>query len=278
MNRLVGTRFEVDDFAVTAERIEAYAEATGDPLPAYRGPEAVAPPVFGIVPVWGGVQSAMADPRLEIDLGRIVHGEQHMRYRRPIRAGDVLRSTGELISVHERGENEILVLRFSTADAAGEPVLEQDIVTVSRGTASGEEGRSTGATPPPQLPSPPDGDPDEARTADLDDEITYRYAKASGDDNRIHVDPEFARGAGLPGIIVQGLCLLSIALQGPIERHASGDPGRVRALGVRFSRPIEPGRGLTTRIWTVPEGARFEGVDPDGNAVLKNGVVEIAPA
>jgi acyl dehydratase len=36
-----------------------------------------------------------------------------------------------------------------------------------------------------------------------------RYAEASGDDNPIHLDPELARRAGLPGSPVHGMLLMS---------------------------------------------------------------------
>jgi acyl dehydratase len=270
--------FEVPDFVVSAERIGAYAAATGDPLPAYRGEQAVAPPVFAIVPVWPAIQSALAEEALGLDVSRIVHGEQHMRFHRPIRAGDVLRSGGELAALEERGQNEVFVLRFSTETAEGTPVAEQDVVCVSRGTAEGNRAAVTASGNARRLLDPPDQEPDAVRTVHLAEDITYRYAEASGDDNRIHVDPVFARDAGLPGIIVQGLCLLSIALQGVIEVVGDRRPERVRALGVRFSRPLQPGRSFETRIWSTQEGASFEGAGPDGKPVLRNGTVTLAPA
>jgi acyl dehydratase len=275
----IGVAFEVPSFTVTAEQIQAYADATLDPLPAYQEKSPVAPPVFGIVPVWKGVQDALADTSLGIDVARVVHGEQRMRFERALRAGDTLRSTGQLSSLDERGSNEVFVLTF-TSFAGDEQVLSQDVVCVSRGTATGSAASGGGAQGS-SAPRPEKGDepePDETRVVDLADDITYRYAKASGDDNSIHTDPEFAKQAGLPGIIVQGLCMLSIALQGVVERFADGDPDRVRSVGVRFSRPLEPGNPMETRIWATGDGARFSSHGPDGAAVLKAGAVQLAPA
>jgi acyl dehydratase len=77
----------------------------------------------------------------------------------------------------------------------------------------------------------------------------------------------------LPGIIVQGLCLLSISLQGVIDVFGGGRPERVLALGARFTRPLQPGNPFETRIWASPEGIVFEGNGPDGKAVLRSGRV-----
>ena len=37
------------------------------------------------------------------------------------------------------------------------------------------------------------------------------YAEASGDHNPIHLDDEFARSVGLPGVIVHGMLQMGIA-------------------------------------------------------------------
>jgi acyl dehydratase len=55
-------------------------------------------------------------------------------------------------------------------------------------------------------------------------EMLKAYAAASGDSNPIHLDPEAARRAGLPGPIAHGM-LVSAWLAERAERFASGEPG-----------------------------------------------------
>ena len=43
-----------------------------------------------------------------------------------------------------------------------------------------------------------------ARRQRIDDDQTYRYSEASGDPMPIHLDEEFAKQMGLPGIIAHG--------------------------------------------------------------------------
>jgi acyl dehydratase len=253
--------------SVDPEQVSAYADATADPLPRYRGPDTVAPPVFGIVPVWPAIRQAIADDGLGVDVGRIVHGEQRMTFHRLIRAGDELTSSGALSSITERGENEVFVLSFETRDAGGSLVTTQDVVCVSRGTAK----------PKPEQAAPPSvrtseeatpREPDLVRRVDLPADVTFRYAHASGDDNRIHVDDDFARSVGLPGIIVQGMCLFSIALQAVVEAAASGRPDLLRTASVRFRKPLQPGSTFETLVYLDRDGIRFEGRGEDGQAVL----------
>jgi acyl dehydratase len=274
----VGAEYRAPATEITSEAIAAYADATGDPLPAYRaGAASIAPPVFAIVPAWAAVVAALSDRSLGIDVGRVVHGEQRMRFHRPIRAGDLLGTVGRLASVEERGPNEVFVVALSTSDARGQPVCEQEVVAVSRGTAAGGgrsevQGRAgpSGRSAPAEVP-PPDAE----RAVELAPDIASRYAEASGDRNRIHLDDAFARSVGLPGVIVHGMCLLAVACQLVVEEAAGADPARLRSVQVRFARPIRPGTTLTTGLWRTPDGARFESVGPDGKAVLRDGRSEI---
>jgi acyl dehydratase len=62
------------------------------------------------------------------------------------------------------------------------------------------------------------------------------YAGASGDHNPIHWSDRIATSVGLPGVVAHGM--LSMALGGRALATWTGDPGRVRAYGVRFTRPV----------------------------------------
>jgi 3-hydroxybutyryl-CoA dehydratase len=64
------------------------------------------------------------------------------------------------------------------------------------------------------------------------------YAGASGDFNPIHIDPEFGKMAGLGGNILQGLCTMGFAARACTD--FAGDPGALKKLKVRFSKPVKP--------------------------------------
>src|SRR4029453_384008 len=65
-----------------------------------------------------------------------------------------------------------------------------------------------------------------------------RYAGASGDFNPLHYDDEFARGAGLPGIMAHGM--FSAGLLGSFLVSWVRD-GPVRRFKLRFRAPVWPG-------------------------------------
>lgn len=65
------------------------------------------------------------------------------------------------------------------------------------------------------------------------------YAGASGDFNFIHIDPEFGKMAGLGGNILQGLCTMAYTVR--CHTDFAGDPGALKRIKVRFSKPVMPG-------------------------------------
>lgn len=98
-----------------------------------------------------------------------------------------------------------------------------------------------------------------------------RYARASGDDNPIHQDEEYARRSGAPTIFAMGMLgagYLATALSGWF-----GGPYHLRRYKVRFTTRMWPGdevvcRGRVTAVEdgvvSVALGASRRGPGPDG--------------
>lgn len=63
-----------------------------------------------------------------------------------------------------------------------------------------------------------------------------RYAGASGDFNPIHWSDRVAASVGLPGVVAHGMYTLALAARA-LDTWA-GEPGRVRELGCKFTRPV----------------------------------------
>ena len=116
----------------------------------------------------------------------------------------------------------------------------------------------------------------QATTADQ----SHRYAAISNDRNPIHTDPEIARSAGLPDVILHGLCTMAIASKAVVNGLCDGDPSKLRRFKVRFAKPVFNGDVLTTSIWRNDEldGAKrytVETANQDGVVVLSYGEADI---
>lgn len=73
-----------------------------------------------------------------------------------------------------------------------------------------------------------------------------RYAAASGDHNPIHIDDGAARDAGLPGVVVHGMCVLAV-VAGTVRRVLAR--GHLTRLACRFVRPVVPGENIAISVF-----------------------------
>ena len=66
--------------------------------------------------------------------------------------------------------------------------------------------------------------------------LLQRYADASGDQNPIHQNEEFAISVGLPNVIAHGM--LTMALVGKYVSDFAGGSAKVAEFGARFTKPV----------------------------------------
>ena len=271
----LGLPGDEDEFVVEKERIVAYAAATNDDIAPHASGE-IAPPVFAVVPAFGAMMQASSTLIPSDLVMRVVHGEQDFRFVAPIRAGMTLVTRVTPIGVHARSSGVTVTSRAETRDrASGELVVEQYLTAFVRGARSDV---SAGETPPPHALDPAlrDSEPLAAVEQTFDADQTYRYAEASGDPMPIHTDDALAKAMGLPGIIIHGLCTMAFTSRAVIQTVCPEDPTRLKRLAVRFSKVVQPGETITTRIWPAGEGTyAFETTSDEGKVVITDGLAEI---
>lgn len=270
---LIGKVYETTTYKVTADAIEKFARATNDDNDVYfRGEESVASPIFPIVPAFASVIGATMDPDLGANLLRLVHGtEEHVIYR-AVTPGDVIEIAPVLESVEHKETGETFTVKATQTDQNGEVTAEVRGTMFIRGTATGKRDRTPAPAEEHEIVY--------EETTKTDEDQPRRYAEASGDHNPIHLDESTARMAGLPSVILHGMCTMAIAAKGAVNGLTGGDPSRIGRVAVRFTRPVIPGEELTTRFWRESEDGGvttygFETFNPKGNAVIKGGVVEV---
>jgi acyl dehydratase len=259
---------------VGREDILTYARATNDGTAIAQG-GGIAPPVFAIVPVWVVLQEAARSVAPDKARPRVVHGDQDIRIAAPIRSGMTLRSRAAPIGVQVKESGTTVVLRTETRDQDDRLLNEQYVTEFYRGVTGGTGGGEE--APDHRMPTEvAESEPDGEISYRVDEDQTFRYAEASGDDNAFHLDEDVARAAGFPGIIVHGMCLMAFAGRAALESQGQEDLATVRRLAVRFSRPILPGATLTTRVHKLDgDAVAFDAVDGEGAVVLKDGLLEL---
>ncbi|WP_194910710.1 MaoC/PaaZ C-terminal domain-containing protein [Catenulispora rubra] len=277
----LGVWTEQKHFTVERERIAAYAAATNDPIAEHRAGD-LAPPVFAVVPAFDSSAEAVlavAPPEL---LMMLVHGEQDFFYHRPITPGMELLTRSAPLGVRQTSAGVVVAVKSETRTPDGDLVNEQWMSTFFRGA---QDQQSAGEQAPPHAL-------DDALRAEapvgqakqhVDEDQTVRYAEPSGDHNPIHLDPDFARAVGLPGIINHGLCTMAFASHAVscIAQEtcvAEADPRNLERLAVRFARPVLPGQDISTRVWAAAgsragsHGFAFETSSDADQVVIKDGL------
>ena len=148
LNReFVGREYPASEtYEVSRELVRRFADAIGDPNPAYRDveaakalghPDVIAPPTFlTVLSFRFAAEGPVVDPALGLDYALVVHGEQRFVHHRPVRAGDVLTVTSSVVDIRDAGRNELMTTK-SSVTSGGEPVADIYSTLVSRGTAEG---------------------------------------------------------------------------------------------------------------------------------------------
>lgn len=274
---LIGKQYPPTTTEATLESMQNYARAYNDDNPAFfdqkRAGGIVAPPMYAVVVSWPSILAVVGDPELKVDVVRLLHGEQDMEFFRPIRPRDRITATATVASIETKATGETLIIEINATNQTGEKINRTLFNAFIRG--GGRGGADAKAVEPEH------GAPIVTMAQQVDHDQTYRYKEASGDFNPIHVDENFAKMAGLPGIIVHGLCTMAFTSKVIIDKLCGGDPTKLKRLRVRFSRPVLPGQVITTRVWS--EGERedrkifaFETFNPEDRAVIRGGLAEVS--
>jgi acyl dehydratase len=210
-------------------------------------------------------------------LMRVVHGEQDFRFHSPLLPGTKVTSRARAIGLRQRSSGVTCTVLAETRDAASDELLtEQYMVSFFRGV----EGAPDAGDAPPEHAfdeSLRAGEPQAEVVQTYDADQTYRYAEASGDPMPIHTDENIAKAAGLPGIIIHGLCTMAFTSVAVIENNCPEDPQRLKRLAVRFAKIALPEQTITTRMWR-PDGSdtvSYETSNEAGDLVIKDGLAEI---
>jgi acyl dehydratase len=274
----IGVEVKGEPFTVTAEIAQAYAAATDD---GNRSDATIAPPMSAVIYALSNAMLPAALPAIgdPMRLMKLLHGEQEIRWLRPVMVGETLQNVGSVKAITDKGSGELLEVQTRALDATGATVVDMTWGLFIRASKKDQK--------PDQKPEDkPAAKPDRgAPTFEVSWKVaadqSLRYAEASGDRNPIHTDDAMAKMAGLDGKILHGLATMAFASIAVVSRAAAGDPARLKRLKVRFTKPVYPGDTLTASAWQLEKTGghtlyALEVRTQAGVVVLESGSAEIA--
>jgi acyl dehydratase len=269
---------------VDARWMMAYAAGLGETdalyLDTLRPGGIAAHPLFAVCYEWPlAVESRGRQLAPEVAL-RGVHATHDLILHRPVRAGDRLTTTAAVVAVAPRRAGAYVLTRYETRDARGERVSTTDYGSVYLGVACEPEG---------SLPSPTDAtEQDEADTGTewteelpISATLAHVYSECARIWNPIHTDPEVARRAGLPRIILHGTATLALAVSAALRREPAGAAARVTRVSGRFTGMVPMPSHITVSGSSARPGASgrrrdFRARGADGATVLSDGRLGLA--
>lgn len=281
--KLVGGRTEPVTHRVDARWIMAYASALDDGNPRMMDTKDHAPviahPVFPVCVEWPLVLAAGRLPGAELmtrsEAARGVHSAHDLHIHRPIRDGDVLSTTAEVIGVEALKPGACQITHLVTRDAAGSVVCETFQQGISRGVAV--DGDATRSRPVPPLPTFGDPPSSEHRVdVPLTKGAANVYTECARIFNPIHSDRAVALAAGLPDIILHGTATLALGVSAVVNHCFDGQIERVGRLGGRFSAMVLMPSTIQVLIRRFGhEGATFVVVNAEGREAIQHGFVQL---
>jgi len=141
-NKFVGKEYPATEYEIGREKMKEYAAAIDDKNPLYFEREVgeaseygenIAPPNFAAVYNLMGCAQMFFDPDLSLNMAMLVHGEQDFEFVKPVKPGDVITTSGKIVDIKSKGNNDIIVFEGRSVNQDGDPVTVGRATFVIRG-------------------------------------------------------------------------------------------------------------------------------------------------
>lgn len=228
-------------------------------------------PTMAVVLAYPGNWYRTLSPGLDDTL--IVHASERFELHRPLPVAATLVATPRIVAIYDKGvgRGALVVSERVIADrSTGEALATVTQTAFCRG----DGGLGGPVIAPPKPHHLPDRNPDTTVDMPTSSRSALIY-RLSGDDNPLHVDPEFARAAGFPKPILHGL-----ATYGHVGRAISkalrGDSSvSIKTMDCRFTAPVFPGDVLSISLWRDGDAVSFRAKVGE-RVVVDNGLATLA--
>lgn len=236
-------------------------------------------PSFGVVaPTFHETDPPPLDlPGCELELANVVHGAQSVTVTGPLPTSGTATIRTTITDVWDKGKAAVIWqegVATAGTDGTGEELwrVRSSIFARGEGGWGGDRGTSE-AVAIPERPA----DHVSSYAVTPQQALLYRLC---GDRNPLHVDPDFAKGAGFPAPILHGLCSYGIVLRELADGLLAGDAGAVGGFTGRFAGVVFPGESIRVSGWregaSIIGAASIDGGDRDGSPVLADCVLTVA--
>lgn len=221
-------------------------------------------PTFGVIPQFHVMENVPLDFLPNFNPAKLLHGEQFLATKAPIPTQGDLVSEGRLLEVLDKGKAASVTFIVQTKDkSSGKVIFENQGTVFIRGSGGfGGKKKGNDRGPASALNSPPRRKPDAVVKEKTSPSQAALY-RLSGDNNPLHILPEFAAIGGFDKPILHGLCSMGIA-----GKHVFTTFGEFKDIKVRFAGVVYPGETLVTEMWKEGDKVIFTSKVQERDAIV----------
>lgn len=225
---------------------------------------AAAHPLFPVCYEWDATRALREATGLQALNAQLVHAQHDLVIHREPEEDETLTTVARVIAAGQRRPGAFVTIRLTARGAGGEPVSTSDYGMLYRGVMLDGAARSI-----ERLEDPPRHGKALPKIGELAIPATaaHVYTECARIWNPIHTDPEYARAAGLPGIILHGTATLAFSISKILQVMRTP----VRRLRCRFSGMVLMPNTLSVHASAAGAAIAFETRNDRGEAVIERG-------
>lgn len=251
--KFIGKRYPKVSYEIGKEKINEFIRATKGNPDRYQD---LLPLTFPVVYASSLLEYVLYDPELNLNLKKLVHGDQEFIYHKPAKSGDTINSEGFIENIFSKKGHDFVVFKVESQNQFNEPVSTQKMTFVVRGGNDKDfsikeklflrlAALKSKLNPFSKKISTTESKinyhiiSENQFTMDvyIDKYMPQRYAGASGDFNAIHLDDDLGKNSGLGGYILHGMATMALAANLAAEFR---NVHEVKKFKARFSLPVSP--------------------------------------
>lgn len=304
--KFIDKEYEPITYQVGYEKLQEFLVATKADKEKYSE---IVPPTFPVVYQHMLLSNVLFDPELNLNLKKLVHGEQEFTYFKPVRVGDTISSKGKIAKVFQKGAHDFVVFYTESENQLQEKVSECLWTFVIRGGNDNDFSMKEKILMKLASILPANSKEKQAREQAytllvkacehgidmdkpfqdlffyekfkneesilkvfIDEYMPQVYAGASGDFNTIHLDRDFGKSVGLGSNILHGMASMALG-----ANLASQDvnPRDFKSFKARFAGVVKPRDVLTYRGKWEDKTFKFNAKNQLGQEVLNSAIFEV---
>lgn len=204
-----------------------------------------------------------------LDFVRTVHASERFELERPLPLEGRVVAQPKIVALYDKGEGcgALVVSRRDLHDAS----TAQRLGMVQQTAFCRGDGGLGGPLVPAPKPSPVPGHAPDATVHLKTSPRAAMIYRLSGDNNPLHVDPDFAAEAGFDRPILHGLATYGYMCRALLKLR--GLDAFMRMMDCRFTAPVFPGETIVADFWHDGDATAFRARVGD-RTVIDSGIAE----